>query len=471
MKRKWLALAWLVIAATAAIVMATHGVSAQDGGRPVISPANAGQLTEIVRMDAPGGGTLWSVAWSPDGVRLATGSDTGQVDLWHAGFGVHLATLTGHTGSVYGLGYSPDGTLLASAGGDGTVRLWDARTGESRAVLQTQLVDVWAVAFSPDGRHLAAGGGGPLVEIFDVASGQSLRTVPTNSAFLRTVVYSPDGTILAMAGCGEGVDPCARGGLILWDLGFDVELARLGDYELGGGRLAFSPQGTHVVMGSDSTLTVWNVATGELDLAIDSQNGQVQNVAYSPDGALISGGSWSDNLQVWNAATGELLALLEDHEGAILGTAFNRDGTMLAAVSGSGVGDVTIYAITAQFSQTIAPTVLPTIEPTPFVLPTVPPTLAPTADPTLVARGQQIFASSCAGCHGRFDGVGPALPGMAQRARFEVPGQTAAEYLRTSIVSPSAHIVAGYANIMPPTYQTQLSAGDIDALIAFMLTQ
>src|SRR5262249_18765782 len=68
-----------------------------------------------------------SVAFSPDGKRVASADDDGSLKLWDTGTGQELRTLKGHTDRVNSVAFSQDGSWLASAGTDGTVKLWDAR--------------------------------------------------------------------------------------------------------------------------------------------------------------------------------------------------------------------------------------------------------------------------------------------------------------------------------------------------------
>jgi mono/diheme cytochrome c family protein len=87
----------------------------------------------------------------------------------------------------------------------------------------------------------------------------------------------------------------------------------------------------------------------------------------------------------------------------------------------------------------------------------------------LVARGEELFAGSCAGCHGAQDGAGPAFPGMGERAATRVEGQPAEEYLHESIVDPHAFVVEGFNPIMPSF--ADLPDDDIQALVAYILSE
>jgi len=87
----------------------------------------------------------------------------------------------------------------------------------------------------------------------------------------------------------------------------------------------------------------------------------------------------------------------------------------------------------------------------------------------LVAAGEALFAPTCAGCHGAQDGAGPALTGMADRAATRVAGMSAEEYIHESIVDPSAHVVEGFADIMPKQYGDQYSEDELNSLVAYIM--
>jgi hypothetical protein len=142
------------------------------------------------------------VAFSPDWQTLASagGIEDRTVGLWDVKTGQAKATLQGHTHGVSSVAFSPDGHTLASGSLDKTVRFWDVRTGQPTVTLP-HTAWVLCVAFSPDGATLASGSGGYDVQakrlilevrLWDVKTGQLRATLP-HRAVVRSVAYSGDG--------------------------------------------------------------------------------------------------------------------------------------------------------------------------------------------------------------------------------------------------------------------------------------
>ena len=151
--------------------------------------------------------TVYAVAFSPDGHLLASGLEDAGTQLWDAGTGQWLHTLSPDatfwsemTGPVHAVAFSPDGRLLASASEDKTVRLWNPATGQHERTLTGHARGVWGVAFSPDGRLLASASEDKTVRLWDPATGQHERTLAGHAGPVRSVAFSPDGRLLASAG-------------------------------------------------------------------------------------------------------------------------------------------------------------------------------------------------------------------------------------------------------------------------------
>jgi WD40 repeat protein len=102
---------------------------------------------------------VFSVAWSPNGKRIASGWRDKTVRIWNAATGIDIfpAPITGHTGTVFSVAWSPDGKNIASGSDDHTVKVWNASTGKNVLTYQGHSNRVSTVSWSPDGRYIASG--------------------------------------------------------------------------------------------------------------------------------------------------------------------------------------------------------------------------------------------------------------------------------------------------------------------------
>jgi WD40 repeat protein len=133
---------------------------------------------------------VYSVAFSPDDRRLASGSFDKTVKIWDAATGACVQTLEGHGGRVSSVAFSADDRRLASGSADHTVKVWDAATGACVQTLKGHSNSVRSVAFSADGDRLASGSYVKTVKVWDAATGACVQTLDVGQAIAH-VSFDP----------------------------------------------------------------------------------------------------------------------------------------------------------------------------------------------------------------------------------------------------------------------------------------
>ncbi|GGQ18129.1 WD40 repeat domain-containing protein [Streptosporangium pseudovulgare] len=283
-------------------------------------------------------GAVKSVAFSPDGSRLATAEADGAVRLWDTATHEQVGSpMTGHEGAVRSVAFSPDGTRLATAGSDGTTRVWDLIAHERLgAPVKGHDDEVQSVAFSPDGSRLATTGGGKT-HVWDLATRERVGAPMVGT---WSVAFSPDGARLATAG--------DDGAVHLWNTRTHARIgAPMKGHDGAVWSVAFSPDGSRIASaGFDGTVRVWDTATREqAGSPMAGHKGAVRSVAFSPDGAHLATVGDDGTARVWDlAAHRQIGAPMSSHRHPS-SVAFSPDGARLATSGNDGarLWDVTVH--------------------------------------------------------------------------------------------------------------------------------
>jgi WD40 repeat protein/class 3 adenylate cyclase len=271
-------------------------------------------------------GAVYSVAWSPDGKTLASGSHDQTVKLWEVATGKLLTSLQGHSEAVRSVAWSPDGKTLASGSYDQTVKLWEVATGKLLASLQGHTGQVISVAWSPDGKTLASGSTDQTVKLWETATGRLVTSLQGHANSVFTVAWSPDGKTLASGSRDQTVK--------LWEVATGKLLTNLEGHSDGIWSLAWSPDGRTLASASrDQKVKLWEAATGKLLMTLQGHTGPICCVAWSPDGVTLASASADQTIKLWETATGKLLTNLHGHADEVWSVAWSPDGKTLASAS------------------------------------------------------------------------------------------------------------------------------------------
>ena len=251
-------------------------------------------------------GAVNDIRFSPKGDILAVGggqpSAKGDLRLYQTSDLKLLATLRGHDDVVFSLAFSPDGMQLASASFDHSVRLWDVKTHALLRDYHHHSDFVYAVAFSPNGKQMVSASKDRTVALFDVETGKGVFTFSGMEQDVMAVAFHPDGKSVISSGFEAGIH--------WWNPQTGEKIKTQAGHGIAVHELAFSQDGKRIVSaGADRTVRSWDATAGTL-VKVFPVGSVTYSVAISQSGKYVASGSFDGLVRLWDESSARHLVTL-----------------------------------------------------------------------------------------------------------------------------------------------------------------
>jgi WD40 repeat protein len=278
------------------------------------------------------------LAWCPTGDYLLSSQEDNEVKLWDIdvflnskGEGKPNLVLPGDSGV-----WSPDGRKVATIPEEGNVRIWDAVTGEELVALSLTNESRLDLEWSPDSSWITSiaqsiidGERQYSVLVWDAATGSQLLTLPMFVGIELNVSWNPDSTKLLTAGNANTAQVWdAEEGNLLLEL-----IGHTGRVNYG----AWRPDGNRIVTASnDNSARIWDAKTGNMIVILSGHVGGIWHADWNSDGTAVSTASIDGTARIWDAASGTSLAVIGGYIDAVGNALWSPDGSRLVVTSWGG---------------------------------------------------------------------------------------------------------------------------------------
>ena len=268
--------------------------------------------------------------------------------IWDVADGRVQQELRGHASDIWDVSFGPDGTRLASVGFlDGVAKLWDTERGQESIELshgsQSPVsLPTFGLVFSPDGRVLFAAQAAGALQAWQMDRKTSLFKLEGKVANGRNWV--------AISSLSDVLATLDEKRSIVLRNPSSGELIRTLDASENNQIGAFSPDGQFLAVGGDrqSTIGVWEVATGHLAAVLQGHTAPVHCLAFSPDDRKLASGSFDNTVRIWDFAARKEMLVYRGHSNLIACVAFSPDGKSVASASATNrlAGEIHLWDVT-----------------------------------------------------------------------------------------------------------------------------
>lgn len=309
----------------------TNGGNTNGGDRIYIWDASTRKLTQKITLPLLASNALGESIWSPDGQHMVFASDDGRLQVWSTFSGRKLLTYNSHSAGMPSWTWAPDGKRIAMTANSGNgnvqiVQIWDVVVGKELLSFSTQMRDIYDLVWSPDGGRLASLATDRTVQFWNATTGNPLQSF--HDPALEGIVWSPDGRyILSSLTASVTKDTSLR----VWDVATGRKLLTYSGHSSNVYEAQWSPDSTRIVSVGQREVLVWNASTGHTILSLPTTSSGI--AVLSPDGKYLAYSRGDNGIQVWNTVSGNEFLSYVGPVAHIQAIAWSLDSTRIAFAS------------------------------------------------------------------------------------------------------------------------------------------